>query len=110
MDFEFENEYRKALQKLERVFGQDIDLQGALFLIGVHELGQGKRKFTKDQKIDVLHIAVCKLLSFYGFYEYQGLDKDGWPHYVRTQKLPHLQPEEQERLIKKGIIDYMKLV
>ena len=37
------------------------DLNGVLFLIGVQELGQGKKVFTKEQKQDLMHIAICKV-------------------------------------------------
>jgi len=107
MDMIFEKDWQFAMQKIQSVFGENIDLQGALFIIGIQELGQGRRKFTKDQKLDLLHIAVCKLLSEFGYYEFEGNDKDGWPHYKRNEKLPHLKPMEQEKLIKQAIINYM---
>lgn len=91
---------------MEKRFGQPLDLQALLFLIGVNELGQGPRRLNKDQKIDVIHIAVCHLLAPYGYYEYTGTDKDGWPHYVRSEKLPKLMADEQERLMKEAIINY----
>lgn len=107
MDVVFEKDWQNALKKIQTVFGDNIDLQGALFIIGVHELGKGKSRFSKDQKLDLLHIAVCRLLSDYGYYEFEGTDKDGWPHYKRNEKLPHLKPLEQEKLIKQAIVNYM---
>lgn len=107
IDFEFERDWQNALRKMKKVFGGDIDLQAALFIIGVQELGKGKQKFSKDQKLDILHIAVCRLLSAYGYYEYLGTDKEGWPHYKRNEKLPFLNPDEQEKLIKQAMIKYM---
>ena len=108
MDEVFEKEWKNALSKIEQTFGEDVDLQAALFLIGVNELGKGRRRFTKDEKVQLLHIAVCKLLSDYGYYEFEGNDKDGWPHYQRNQKLPYLNAEDQEKLIKEAIINYME--
>ena len=95
-------------QRFQEQFGEDLDLQGILFLIGVQELGQGKRDFTKNQKMDLMHIAICRLLSIYGFYELQGLDEEGWPHWKATDKLPQLKPMEQERLMKMAVIEYAK--
>lgn len=90
---------------LER-FGEKMDTQSILFVIGIQELGKVKKKFTKDQKLDVLHIAVCTLLSNYGYYEFKGYDDEGWPHWERKEKLPHLRTSEQEQLIQKAIIEY----
>lgn len=100
--------WQEVLTFFESRFGEDMDLQSILFLIGVQELGQGGKKFKKDEKISLLHIAVCRLLSEYGYYEFEGEDKDGWPHWKRNEKLPFLKPKEQEKLIKQAIFDYVK--
>ena len=103
-----DEEWIQVQQRFQEQFGEDLDLQGILFLIGVQELGQGKRDFTKNQKMDLMHIAICRLLSIYGFYELQGLDEEGWPHWKATDKLPQLKPMEQERLMKMAVIEYAK--
>ena len=64
-------------------------MDAILFLIGVQELGQGFRPFSKEEKQDLMHIAICKVLSFSGFYELEGVDEDGWPHWKMMKKLPH---------------------
>lgn len=104
----FEQRWKAAMSVLAERFGQPIDLQAALFLIGVNELGQGPRRLNKDQKIDVMHLAVCRLLEPYGYYNYLGTDKDGWPHFERTERLPKLMPGEQEKLMKEAIISYIQ--
>lgn len=105
---DFEQLWPATLAKFEARFDQPMDIQAILFLIGVNELGQGPKKLSKDQKIDVLHIAVCSLLEPFGYYEYTGKDKDGWPHYVRNEKLPKLSPADQERLMQEAIIIYSR--
>jgi len=84
------------------------DLKVMLFLIGVQELGQGPRKFSKRQKEELMHIATCKLFSLMGFYELEGLDQDGWPHWKRTKVLPNYTLPEQEMVLKSLIIDYFE--
>ena len=74
MDEAFEAEWKTVVARIEQQFGEDIDLQGILFLVGVQELGQGFRKFSKDEKLNVMHIAICTLLSNYGYYEFEGND------------------------------------
>lgn len=103
---DFEQQWQTAVSRFEQRFDQPMDLQAILFLIGVNELGQGPRRLNKDQKVDVMHVAVCALLEPYGYYEYTGVDKDGWPHFERSERLPKLQPAEQEKLMKEAIINY----
>ena len=93
---------------MEEKFGGGADLQTVLFLIGVQELGQGYKKLKKDEKLNVLHIAVCTLLEQYGYYEFEGKDEDGWPHFKATDKLPFLKPGHQSVLMKQAVIDYFK--
>ena len=83
-----------------------IDLDSIIFLIGLQELGQFQKRFNKQRKLEVIHIAVCKLLSDYGYYEFDYTDNDGWPHYKLIKKLPNLKAGEQTILMKKAIINY----
>ncbi len=108
MDIELENKFKEVLKTLEVQFGEDIDIQAVLFLIGVQELGKGPMKFSKNGKLDVMHIAICTLLAPYGYYEYEGLDKDGWPHWKVNEKLPSLKPGNQLQLMKQAVVDYFR--
>ena len=83
-----------------------IDVDSIIFLIGLQELGQFQKRFNKQRKLEVIHIAVCKLLSDYGYYEFDYIDNDGWPHYKLIKKLPNLKAGEQTILMKKAIINY----
>ena len=40
---------------------KNVPIETILFLIGVQELGSGKQKYTKDDKVNMIHIAVCRL-------------------------------------------------
>ncbi len=72
MDVEFETRWRKLLTVLEERFGGGMDLQDILFLVGVQELGQGFRTFKKDEKMDLMHVAVCTVMVPEGFYRICG--------------------------------------
>ena len=85
---------------------EHLGIQAVLFLIGLNELGQGYKKLEKEDKINLLHIAICRLLSDYGYYEYAGRDKDGWPHWKTNISLPKLKSEEQIELIKEAALLY----
>ena len=41
-----------------------------------------------------------------GFYELEGLDQDGWPHWKSSDKLPHLKPAQQHTLMREAIVEY----
>lgn len=108
VELELQRSWQEVLSKLETRFGEGLDLDAVLFLIGVQELGQGYRSFKKHEKTDLMHVAICKLLSQYGYYELLGLDPDGWPHYKELEKLPRLNPTQQSLLMKEAIIEYFK--
>ena len=105
---ELKQEWNILVTRLTLEFDVEPDLQGIIFLIGVQELGQGKRKFSKDEKQDLMHIATCRLLSIYGYYALTGVDDDGWPHWERLQKMPVLTLKEQDLLLKRAVLDYFK--
>lgn len=104
------NKWNALVQYISKQFGDGeiLDLQAILFIIGINELGQGYRTFKKQEKIDLLHIAICRLLSSYGYYSLDGRDDDGWPHWKTNKKLPPLKAEEQTILLKKSIIIYFE--
>ncbi len=77
-----------------------------LFLIGVQELGSGQQKYTKDDKLNILHIAVCRLLQPFGYYSFSHYDDQGYPHFKVEEEMPEFKPNEQQILMKKAIIQY----
>lgn len=86
--------------------GEDLDLDAIIYLIGVQELGQVHKKFKKDEKLNLMHIAICRLLEPYGFYEFDYVDTEGWPHYKVKEQLPALKAGEQSVLMKEAIVSY----
>ena len=109
-DPELKEKWENLVSFISKEFGdgETLDLQAILFLIGIQELGQGYRLFSKEEKTDLLHIAICRLLSNYGYYQLEGRDKDGWPHYLTNEKLPPLKPGEQTILMKEAAILYFE--
>ena len=86
--------------------GEKLDLDAIIYLIGVQELGQLHRKFKKDEKINLMHIAICRLLEPFGYYEFEYFDEAGWPHYKVLEQLPSLKAGEQSVLMKEAIVQY----
>ncbi|MFZ9694246.1 MAG: hypothetical protein ACO3AY_00065 [Chitinophagaceae bacterium] len=94
--------------KLVERFGKKPDLETVLFLIGIQEFGDIKEQFTKEQKQDLMHVAVCSLLSESGYYELDRVDEDGWPHFKQLKSLPELNAIEQENFIKDHVLLYFE--
>ncbi len=104
-----EQQWEVLCTKLSRNLGvKTPDLNAILFLIGVQELGQGKQYYSKEEKQDLMHIAICKVLSLSGYYELNGLDKNGWPHWELKKKLPYIDLLSQEAFLKMHIIEYFE--
>jgi len=94
--------------KLVERFGKKPDLEAILFLIGLQETGFIKEKITKEQKQDLMHVAVCTLFSQSGFYELEGKDSDGWPHFKQLKPLPEMNTIEQENYLKDHVLLYFQ--
>ena len=102
-----DKKWEALIVRLEKQFLDEVSLKGVLYLIGIQELNFGLKKFNREEKINILHVATCKLLSNYGYYKFDGVDKDGWPHYTEIKALQNLSEKDQENLIKKAIIHYI---
>jgi hypothetical protein len=108
-DLELERTWNSLMASLEGMIGvKPKDLNGVLFLIGVQELGKGKKVFSKEEKQDLMHLGICKVLSLSGYYRLEGIDQDGWPHWVIIKKLPHFDLLEQEKLLKMHVLEYFE--
>jgi len=107
-DLQLKERWGLVVEKLSNQFaeGDTLDLDAIIYLIGIQELGQPHRKFKKDEKLDLMHIAICKLLEPFGYYEFDYIDDDGWPHYTVEEQLPALKAGEQSVLMKQAIVDY----
>lgn len=107
MPEEDEPEKWKAVEEmLSARFGKNPDLEAVLFLIGIQELGRGGKGFTKEQKQDLMHVAICTVLSDSGYYRLDHYDEDGWPHFTELKKMQAMPVKEQEYFLKQHIIRY----
>jgi len=93
-------------ERFIKKFGKKPDVEAILFLIGLQEVRNSKKKFTKEQKQDLMHIAVCSLLSQSGYYKLIDHDKEGWPHFEQLKPLPDYNTAEQENFLKDHILLY----
>ncbi|MFT4752535.1 MAG: hypothetical protein ACI85Q_000067 [Salibacteraceae bacterium] len=103
-----EEEWQEAKSKFESIFGEGLEMDGILFLIGVQELGKGFRVFEKDEKMNLMHIAACKLLEPFKYYSFSHRDDEGWPHYTQSETMPGISKKEQDKLLKQAVIIYSR--
>lgn len=110
-DLQIQAQWEEVVRELSQRFadGDTLPMDSIIYLIGVQELGKGPQNFSKDDKVNLMHIAICRLLEPYGFYEFKSTDSDGWPHYKLVKELPNLKPGQQETLMKEAIIAYFSL-
>lgn len=89
-------------------YGLDAQMEELLFFVGMQEYGQGIRCYSKDEKLALIKVGLCKLFSYHGLFEQQGLDGQGWPIWreVEGTKMP---PEEtQEEMLKASLIRFFR--
>ncbi|MDR2222793.1 MAG: hypothetical protein LBE34_08620 [Flavobacteriaceae bacterium] len=107
-DEQLKQRWDTLVSKISDRFGEGdtLDLEAIIYLIGVQELGKIKKRYKKDDKVNLMHIAICRLLEPYGYYEFAHFDNDGWPHYNIKEQLPPLKAGEQSVLMKEAIVHY----
>lgn len=109
MEQETRERWQQVVARLEKQFGQKPDLNAILFLIGIRELGAlPEKNFSKEEKVNLMHIAVCKLLSYSGFYTLNGMDQDGWPVWEKAIPLPNISLFEQETMLRQHVVEYFE--
>ena len=106
MDFDTELRFQKLINCLKPTFEMDLDLTALIYLIGLNEAGFGFRVYSKQEKMDLMHVAICTLLAPGGYYEFSHRDDQNWPHFTVVQSLPTLNEMEQKHVLKEAVIDY----
>ncbi len=94
--------------KLVERFGKKPDLDAILYLIGLQEMQLPGDKISKETKQDLMHVAVCTILSPSGYYLLEYRDNDGWPHFKQLKPLPELGLREQEDFLKEHVLLYFQ--
>ena len=109
-DQQLKEDWEQIVEVIAAKFGEgeQLNLDAIIYLIGVQELGKGAIEFKKDDKVNLMHIAICRLLEPFGYYEFDFFDDEGWPHYKVLEELPILKPGEQTVLMKESIVLYFK--
>ncbi len=106
-EWKLDFEWLRIRHKIKDTLGLEKlpDLNAVLLLIGIRELGTNETQFSKEEKQDLMHVAVCSLLED-DYYEFEGMDADGWPHWTPIRQVDVAGVDNQEKLLKEKIITY----
>ncbi len=104
----FSLRWYEVRNRVKQQFGQRPDIDAMHLLIGINEGGILTENWEKEEKQDLMHVAVCTLLSSEGYFTFKETDQDGWPHYERNSNLPPFNLKEQEELLKRKIVEYFE--
>ncbi|GAB4426753.1 MAG: hypothetical protein OHK0039_44830 [Bacteroidia bacterium] len=108
MELDLNTRWKLLETQLERKFGKKMTMEAILFLIGVRELGALPREFDKEEKTHLMHIAICRLFSFSGYYRLAHVDQEGWPHWDLVRPLPHTDMFSQVQLMREHVLTYFE--
>jgi len=104
-----QDDWQKILDFFARKFtgGEPPSLDTILYLLGVQEVGQGTRRYSKQEKIDLMHVGLCTILEQTGHCRRTGATPDGWPLFEQKKSLPP-GDRERESLLRQGLIAYFR--
>ncbi len=107
-ELSIKDKWFKIRELIEKVFKKTPDLSAILYIIGMRELGKAQTKFSKEEKVRLMHIATCRVLSTSGHYKLTGIDSKEWPVWELVEKLPNQDLLEQEMYLRHHIINYFE--
>ena len=101
-----EENWEQLLLEISKRFSVTADFDFMLFLIGVQELGEGMRPYTREEKMDLINLGKCTLLARSGYLEQTGMDDGGWPVFQEKDSLKSLTPSFLNYTLKRAAFDY----
>ena len=95
---------------LGKQFDIDIDLNGVLFLVGIRERGLTFQRFTKEEKMSLIHLGSCTLYLEMGLIEKRGTGADGWPIFVQKTLAPAIPEERKHKVLQDCALRYFSRI
>ncbi|MCS6789750.1 MAG: hypothetical protein NZ580_02050 [Bacteroidia bacterium] len=101
----------KAWQQVQAQIAQRYgvpspSVEGALFLIGLNELGFCPEGNSRQLKTDLIHLGALVLLARAGYLRCIGRTEDGWPRWEGLENLPSWHPDEEKSLLLQELTRY----
>ena len=109
-DAVLEERWQHLTAFLQQRFGREAGIEAILFLIGVQSRARGfEPDMKKERKQDTIMEGTYCAFEKLGFYERVGMDEKGFWIWERTiDEIPKLPLENQEKLLKLGIVRYFE--
>ena len=95
---------------LGKQFNIDIDLNGVLFLVGIRERGLTFQRFSKEEKMSLIHLGSCTLYQEMGLIEKNGIDVDGWPVFTQKALAPVIPEERKHKVLQDCALRYFQKI
>ena len=95
---------------LAEKFGTEADLNSVLFLIGMRERGLTFQPFSKEEKMNLIHLGSCVLYPEMGLTENIGTDRDGWPLFVQRTVAADIPEERKHKVLQDCALRYFNRV
>lgn len=107
-DAELDEQWADVEVWVEQKFERDASMEAVLFLIGIQSAGRGYQpEMEKEAKQDTIMEGTFCAFETLGLYERIGLDEDGsWIWERAVPSIPKLPVDQQEKLLKLGIVRY----
>ena len=102
-----EENWDQLVLAVSKRFNVTADFDFMLFLIGLQELGEGMRPYSREEKMDLINLGKCTVLARDGYLEKNGYDEGGWPVFRENDSLQALTPSLLNYTLKRSVFDYL---
>ena len=96
--------------RLSKMFGIKVDLNGILFLIGIRERGLTFKEYSKEEKYSLINLGGCTLYKEMGLTEITGYDPEGWPIFRQISVVHQISEERKQKALEDCAILYFSKV
>jgi hypothetical protein len=105
---DFNEQWETFLLKASKAFNVMANYEFLLFIIGIQELGQGYKAYSKQEKMDLINLALSKLMTLNGMMVETGRDNEGWPTFEVVGDKKELLPSELDKVLKISMMAYFE--
>lgn len=106
MEIDINKEWETLTDKISIQFNTVVNFEFVLFLIGIQYRGCGFKDFSRNEKLDLINLARCLMLSNAGFLKQVEEAAGEWPKFEQNGSMEVLPQGEQNKVIKSEIIKY----
>lgn len=102
----WENNWIEIQAKVSDHFKVEADFNFMLFMIGIQDIGSGLTSYTRDEKMDIINLGKCRLLTNCGYLRQISTTKGDWPAFEEVIPLGEINPLKMENILKAEMVSY----